>query len=123
MDNEIVMRILANSPKAFDLLVQTMTAKCADLPAETGIAVAGEKMQKLLILKTPGRHLYDFFDDERIFVTVKLDNPEVWEDIWAYAVYSRIHATGGIGAGSRQRAEELAFEQAFSILEMKLTKS
>lgn len=122
MNKEIVQNILENSPMAFSLLVEKMTAKCSDLQAETAMAVAGTEMQKLLLLKTPGRHLFDFFDEERIFVWAHLANSQISEDVWAFSVYSRDSTASGTGAANRQRAEELAFEQAFTILEMKLKK-
>ena len=79
------------------------------------------------------RHLYDFFDDNHIYVTVSLEvqytreidedgnNPHyVPEDFYFDIHDDRLHLVGGVGFKTRTKTEEMAFDAAFRVLDYKI---
>jgi len=79
------------------------------------------------------RDLYDFFDEQEIFIwigpeiqyTREIDendnNPHYCIDDWGYDIHDHSYTlASGYECKTRQEAEQAAFEKAFEILENKL---
>lgn len=119
MTREIVDSIITDTPKAFAKLVSYMLDKTADgKPEALKNVMPMDATQRMLMYNTPGRHLYGFFDDHKIF-PFPIPNTS---DLWEYRVVNADgeHLSGGAGCAYRERAEELAFQNAFFLMEKDL---